>query len=344
MYRGFTSVLTLVGVFLGGWLALRFVLPVTAPFVLGLALALAAEPMARPLRRRIGAGPAALLSVSGTFFLLAFLLLALAGFALRQLRSLSAVLPDMESAARTGFDLAQAKLLELTAHAPRNIQPLLRRNVGAFFSDGSALVDRGGQLVLNLAGSALTQVPDSALTLVTGLISAYLFSARLPALKAALVRRLPRERLRAFLETLRRIRRAVGGWLLAQGKLMGLSFAIVLAGLLVLGIPNALLWALGISLVDAFPILGIGTVLLPWSLLRSLQGDTARALGLAGIWVTASILRSVLEPRLLGRQLGLDPLVTLMALYAGYKLLGLWGVILAPLLTVTALQLIPGKR
>jgi len=339
MYRGFTGFLTLAGVFIGGWLAIRFLLPVTLPFLLGLCLALAAEPMARPLRRRIGAGPAALVSVTLAFCLLSSTLLFLAAFSVRQLGNLTTVLPDMESAVSRGFGLAQARLLELAEHSPAAIRPLVQRNVTELFSDGSALVDRGVQLVLSLAGNALTHVPDSALTLITGLISAYLISARLPAL----VRKLPRERLRAILSAWKRIRTAVGGWLLAQGKLMGVSFAIVLAGLLLLRVRWAFLWAVGISLVDAFPILGIGTVLLPWAALDFLQGDTPRALGLLGIWVTVSVLRSVLEPKLLGKQLGLDPLVTLMALYAGYKLLGIAGIILAPLLTVTALQLIPKR-
>ena len=337
MYRGFARFATLAGVFLGGWLAIRFLLPVTAPFVLGLALALAAEPMARPLRRRIGAAPAALISVSLSFCLFSSAVLLLAAFGLRQLGSLSGVLPDMEKAVSHGFDLAQTRLLQLSAHIPAAIRPLVERNVTELFSDGSALLDRGVHLGLSLAGNALTHVPDSALTLVTGLISAYLISARLPAL----AQKIPREKLRTVLNTLKRIRTAVGGWLLAQGKLMGVTFAILLCGLLFLRIENAFLWAVGISLVDAFPILGIGTVLLPWAAFGFLQGDTARALGLTGIWVTVSVLRSVLEPKLLGKQLGLDPLVTLMALYAGYKLLGLWGVILAPLLTVTAIQLLP---
>lgn len=339
MYRGFTGLLTLAGVFVGGWLALRFLLPITLPFLLGLALALAAEPMARPLRPRIGRGAAALVSVSVAFCLLASGVLLLATFLLRQLGNLSAVLPDMESTVSHGFDLAQTRLLQLTDRAPGSIRDLMQRNVTALFSDGSALVDRGVQLVLGFAGNALTHVPDSALTLVTGLISACLISARLPAL----ARKLPRERLRAILSLWKRIRTAVGGWLLAQGKLMGVTFAILLSGLLLLRVRGALLWAVGISLVDAFPILGIGTVLLPWAALDFLLGNTPRAIGLLGIWVTVSVLRSVLEPKLLGKQLGLDPLVTLMALYAGYKLLGLWGVILAPLLTVTALQLIPKR-
>ena len=72
-----------------------------------------------------------------------------------------------------------------------------------------------------------------------------------------------------------------------------------------------------------------------------LQGNIAQAVGLLGIYVVVAITRSVLEPRLLGKHLGLDPLATLAALYVGYKLWGILGMILSPLLAVTALQLFP---
>ena len=107
---------------------------------------------------------------------------------------------------------------------------------------------------------------------------------------------------------------------------------------MILRIPDALLWASGICLVDAFPILGTGTVLLPWSLLCFLQADTARAIGLISTYVAVTLTRSLLEPKFLGRHLGLDPLVTLLALYAGFRLWGIGGMILAPLLTGVALQ------
>ena len=90
--------------------------------------------------------------------------------------------------------------------------------------------------------------------------------------------------------------------------------------------------------MDALPVLGTGTVLVPWSLVCLLQGDTVRGIGLLGVYAAASLTRSVLEPRFIGRQLGLDPLVTLLAMYAGYRLWGLAGMILAPLLAVTVTQ------
>ena len=147
----------------------------------------------------------------------------------------------------------------------------------------------------------------------------------------------------AILAAGKRMKAALTGWLKAQLKLMAMTLTILLAGFLLLRIPKAPLWALGVTAVDAFPILGTGTILLPWALFSLLQGSGARALGLLGLYATVTLTRSLLEPKLVGRHLGLDPLATLMALYIGYKLWGLPGMIAAPLLAVTALQLVPDR-
>ena len=91
--------------------------------------------------------------------------------------------------------------------------------------------------------------------------------------------------------------------------------------------------------MDTLPVLGTGTVLLPWSLVCFLQGDPPRALGLVSTYVVVTLTRSMLEPKFLGRHLGLDPLTTLVALYIGFRLWGIGGMILAPVLTVIAMQL-----
>ena len=75
-----------------------------------------------------------------------------------------------------------------------------------------------------------------------------------------------------------------------------------------------------------------------------MQGEGARAIGLLGVYAVVTLSRSMLEPKLVGRHLGLDPLVTLMALYVGYKLWGVGGMIFAPLLAVTIMQVTPGRE
>ena len=131
----------------------------------------------------------------------------------------------------------------------------------------------------------------------------------------------------------------MGGWLLAQLKLSGVTALILLAGFWALQIPLFPVWALLVAFVDALPVLGTGAVLLPWSLICLMQGQNMRGLGLLGVYALVWLIRSVLEPKLVGNELGLDPLVTLLSMYAGYKLFGLLGMILSPVVAVCAIRL-----
>lgn len=340
MRAGTKNLVSLLAVFGAVWLIFHFLLPLFSPFLLGAVLALAAEPMVGFLCRRthLPRGISAGIGVSMSFAFLAMALLLLCAFLVRELGALAGVLPDLESTAAAGLALLESWLLELAAHTPQSIRPLLQENVTSLFSGGASLLNQAVRYLLGLAGSFLSHVPDSALGLGTGIISAYLISAKLPRIRRWLLRRLPRERLRAILAGLKRIRSTAAGWLLAQCKLMGVTFVILFLGFWILRIPYAPLWAVGVALVDAFPVLGTGTVLLPWSLICLLQSQTPRAVGLLGVYTLATLVRSVLEPRLVGRHMGLDPLVTLMALYAGYQLWGIGGMILAPMLAAIATQ------
>ena len=323
------------------WLAVRFLLPLIRPFLLGLALALAAEPMVRFLenRLRLSRQTAAGLGVSMAFCFLALLVTVLCAAAVRQLRSLAGILPGLEEAARTGLDLVQTNLLALTARAPRNLRPVLTEHLRLLFSDGSTLLGKITAWLLGLAGGILGRLPDSALGFGTGILSAFLISARLPKIRGWLLRKIPRDRLNVLLARFRRLRRMLRSWLTAQLKLMSVTYCILAAGLTLLRIPRILLWAFVIALVDALPVFGTGTVLIPWALVCFLQGNRVLALGIAGTYATAALTRSILEPKLLGQHLGLDPLAALAALYIGCRLWGIAGMIAAPMITVALLQL-----
>lgn len=342
MRSGHLKFPSVILIFILIWLIIRFFLPLFSPFILGALLALAAEPMTRFLQKKfhiprfICSG----IGVSIAFSLLAMVLLTLCAILIRELGNLTHILPDLGQTAKSSFSLIRGWLLELSARSPESLQPVLKQNVNDFFSDGTALLDRAISYLLGLAGNLLSHIPNSALGLGTAVISAFLISAKLPRIRRWLLRQIPKERLHALLHAGGQIRSVLGAWLTAQCKLTGVSFIILFLGLVILRIPHALLWASAICLVDAFPVLGVGTVLLPWSLVCLLQQDTPRAIGLAAVYVTVSLTRSMLEPRFLGRHLGLDPLVTLMALYVGFRLWGITGMILAPILTVIALRIV----
>lgn len=324
------------------WLTGKYLLPLILPFVLGFLLALAAEPAVGMLNRRLPLqrGTAAFLGVTTTFVFLSVLVTLLISLLIRELGRLADILPDLERTARQGLASLENWLLGLAMTSPQGIRPLLTRGILGLFDSGSDLYGQALSQLPRLATGVLSQVPDSFLFFGTGLLSSYLISARMPQLRAWLGRLLPKDWNSRWLPALGGMKDALVGWLRAQLKLSGLTFLLVCAGFLLLRISFAPVWAVGIALVDAVPMLGTGLILLPWSLICLLQGNHIRALGMLGIFAAATITRTTLEPRLLGRQLGLDPLVTLVAMYLGYQLLGIPGLLLSPLLAVTVVQIV----
>ena len=346
MRASIQKVAAISGVILGIYLVIQYLLPFILPFLLGAALALAAEPMVRFFSQRVHLprGLAAIVGVFMTFALLAMLLVVLCALLLRQLQALSGILPNMEQTIRTGMSALSGWLLDLASHAPSALQAPLTSNVENFFSNSSALLERATGYLLHLASGILSQLPNGAFAFGTGLISSFMISAKLPKIKRALAARFPAERVQPYLESLKSLKNALLGWLKAQVKLSGVTFGLLTIGFLLMGIPYGPLWAFLVALVDAFPILGTGAALVPWSLITFLQGNNLRAFGLLGLYGAVTLTRSILEPRLVGQQLGLDPLVTLVCFYAGFRLWGILGMILAPMLAVTAVQLTGLKR
>ena len=335
----------LASIFLGLFVTFRYLLPLIFPFLIGFLLALAAEPIVRfgcrrlRLPRALSAG----IGVSLSFLFLVAVLLLLGALLLRQLRELAGILPDLSGTIRGGMDSVSAWMLQLAQKAPDGIEPVLTQNITELFSGGSALLDRVSAYLLRLASGILSQVPGRALSFGTAIIASFMISAKLPKIKSYLKGRLNIQKLQPAADALQHLKYSLICWLKAQFKLSAITFCLMIAGFWLLRIPHGLLWAALIAVVDAFPVLGSGSVLVPWSLVAFLQGDRLLAFGLLGLYGAVAVGRSVLEPRLVGKQLGMDPLVTLLALYVGFRLFGLPGMILSPMIAVTVTQLMELK-
>lgn len=116
----------------------------------------------------------------------------------------------------------------------------------------------------------------------------------------------------------------------AEGSIALIQAGICSFGLWILGNPYFLLLGAFIAIVDALPVLGSGTVLIPWGILRLLAGDVKMGVGVLLLYLLCTVNRQLLEPRLLGRHLGMSTLLTLFLMYVGYKLFGILGFLLGP--------------
>lgn len=139
------------------------------------------------------------------------------------------------------------------------------------------------------------------------------------------------EFLQRFWKVIRELGLGLRSYLRAQIKIMGVISALCMGGLYLMGQRHFIWWGLLIGLVDALPVLGAGMVLVPWAVWTFLQGQTEHAFGLLALFALAAILRQILEPKWIGRDLGIQPLFVLAAIYLGVVVYGGSGFILGPI-------------
>ncbi len=118
--------------------------------------------------------------------------------------------------------------------------------------------------------------------------------------------------------------------LIGYAKIMIITFIELLIGLLVLGVDHYLILALLISVIDLLPIIGTGTILLPWAVISFLQSNFKMGVGIIVLYIIICTVRNFLEPKIIGEQMGINPLLTLITMFLGLKILGVFGVISFP--------------
>ena len=196
----------------------------------------------------------------------------------------------------------------------------------------SEILRTPGERLFSLLGLAAVQLPRLFLLLVISVASTLYLCADYEGVMRE-IRSLFPTRLTSVAEALKhRIRRVVGIYLRAYLLLGGLTALVVSLGLWILGVPYALLSALAIALVDLLPILGAGSILIPWGLLSLALGNGFLGWGLLLLYALLIVIRQLAEPRLIGKRLGLSPYLSLTSMLFGLWIFGIIGMLLAPMI------------
>lgn len=193
----------------------------------------------------------------------------------------------------------------------------------------------------------IMEVPNIILAVFFSIMSLYFLCTDKIYMIDQLEHHLPETWMKKLTKHLKGIIKALGEYLRAEATLIFISFVISLIGLTIysmigLNIPFPLLAALGIAFIDALPILGSGTVMVPWSILSALNGDIVLGVAIIGLWAIMSIVRQFLEPKLIGKHIGIHPAFTLIAMYTGYKLWNVTGLIIGPILLIILKNIFAG--
>lgn len=322
---------------LAGPALLRFFMP----FVVGWVIALITNPLVRFLERHLRLVRRhssvlimvlALALVMGLgYFLLSWLAVQAVGLARE--------LPELYSVAADAMNEFFQRFEGIFQWMPAGVQEAwdqLGGNVGTTLGH---LVQQIASPTVEAAGNVAMRIPNLLVNVVVTILSAYFFLAEREQLLERFRRLLPEGGDRYFQFLRQDVKRLIGGYFLAQFKIMFVVAAILLAGFLVLQVRYSVLLALLVSLLDFLPMFGTGTVLIPWALVRLFVGDYMLALGLVLLYLLTQVVRQMIQPKIVGDSLGLSPLMTLFLLYLGFRLHGLSGMILAVPLGILVLRL-----
>lgn len=326
---------------LGAWVALRYLLPVVLPFLLALLVAKLAQPAITALVSRVKLPKflASFLAVSTIFSALILAIYGLARVLWGELSRFTQAIPTLLQSLAPPMARLETWLLTWAADAPVALQTAIETAISGFFEGGSLVVKSAYEWLFSLVTTALSGLPQAALFTVTTLVATYMIAGQYTAVLSGIKGYFPIS-WRKKLEMLGSCcRETLVSWLRAQGKLLAVTFGIMAVGLLFLGAEFWFLMALLIGVVDALPLFGAGAILVPWAILALVQGDSSLAIGLAILFGVAYFVRANLEPRFVGQQMGLHPLVSLAALYGGFRLFGVAGMFLCPFGAVLVKQL-----
>ena len=336
--------------------AIKYALPIFLPFLIAWGLSLITDPLAERLSRRLKIQKKPL-SAFFMAILLALVFLILTWAVSRLVYEAERLLEWLAAdSGRLGESIAGLfdKLTSVGDKRIPLIENLMRidgfrevwENIDKIAAEAIAsAVSALTRQIPSVAISILGSLPSLILFLAVTVISCFYFATGLDKIAGAVSSLLPRKWQSGLPEMKRRICGTAAKYIRAYVLLLFLTFCQLFVGFSIIGIQYPLLIALLVALVDFLPILGVGTVLIPWSIIEILfVKDAFTGVGLLILYAIVSIIRQVTEPKVVAGSLGLDPLLTIIVIYAGLKIFGIFGMILGPMAALGAKAFFKGSR
>ena len=201
--------------------------------------------------------------------------------------------------------------------------------------------------ITDMVGDFLAALPYFFFTLIILLMAAYYFCSDFDGINKALISRIPARISPSWKAVQKNVLSVALKYVKAYAILFFLTFTALMIAFIIVGEKYATLLAVAIALLDILPVIGVGTVLIPWVIVLFALGKVKKAIVLTIVCAVVMIGRQILEPHIVGTQLGVHPLLTLVSVFAGYKLFGLLGFIIGPIAVVVIknlLELVINKK
>ena len=321
------SILATVAFVYFGFRAIVFLMP----FVIGWIISAIASPMVNWLEKRFNIvkklGSALIvilvigLIVTGIYFAVSRIVI--------EVGDLVKNIPEMYAQLESGLRQIGGTLSGLFEKLPMGIQNGWNSFMANLDESMTGIIAKISDPAMAAAGNFAKRLPFYLISVIVAILSAYFFTIQREDVLKWMKKIAPESVEKRMTLVMDNLRYALGGYFKAQFKIMGVVFLILVVGFAVLGIRYFVLVAFLISFLDFLPFFGTGTAMIPWGIYKFLMGDYKTAIILVVLYAITQVIRQLLQPKLVGDSVGMNPLVTLLLLYVGYRLGSVFGMILS---------------
>lgn len=311
-----------------------FILRLFMPFILAYVFSLAVNPLVRRMQeklktpRSIAAAVVLVLLIGGLGSIIAWALYKI----INEAKTLYNQFPQIYASIIQEIELVKVKLWGIYDNLPPNIQQSIQSVSDTISNSAADIINTKSMPIVISAGSVAKALPKSLVSTIVFLLSSFFMISDFEHVNQIVkkpFKKTTHEKI-ALLNT--QIKKYLGGYIKAQGIIMIVVFFVLLIGLSIMKIEYGLLIALGTAFLDALPFFGSGAVLWPWSAVSLITGNFKTGFGLILMYVIIIITRQSIEPKIVSKNIGMNPLLTLISMYLGFKLLSIGGMILGPVI------------
>lgn len=323
-----------LAVLIVGYLIVRFnILGLFAPFIVAWVFATVLNKFVTWANKKLqlARGMGTILSMITILSGILWIIYALIRKLWEQIIGFTNVLPDYTTAFLEQFNYIEEKLGGILSIFPvsealMNIDTVIEKVMNGLSSFLGSIIPT--------ATSVIAAVPDAVIFIIVTLVATFFMTKDFYKIKAFIKAQVSDTIVDRIVIMQRGVLQAIGGYVRTQLILMSITFVICLVGLTTFKIEYALLIAVIIAVVDALPLFGSGAILIPWAIYNMILGRMSIGVGLLCIYGVIFVVRQIMEPRILSQQIGVYSLVTVIAVYVGYKTMGILGMIIGPALVI----------
>ncbi len=320
------------------YVGIKYVFPLLMPFVIGVIIAMAFRGIIDKLESKTG--------IKRTFLAILVLLIfyGLIGFIITMIGSkistfISSLLYSLPSLYKDTFLPALQIISDNIVERFPSVKTYLDNFVINIDQSFFNFISNTSSKVVGLATGIAGQIPTLLIKFIFTIVASFFFTIDYYKITGFFIGQFGGSKQEMFLRLKDNVVGTLGKFVRAYTLIISITFLELSVGFWIIGVPTPFLFGLLVAIIDIMPILGTGAILIPWSVIAFIMGNTKVGIGMLLLYIIITVARQVIEPRIVGQQIGLHPLVTLILMYVGAQLMGILGLFILPIIATILVKL-----